>query len=29
MTPEMYFKLMKAFNLPEGAFLLEKTSTNT
>jgi hypothetical protein len=24
--PEMYYKLMKAFNLPEGAYLLEKSS---
>jgi len=24
--PEMYYKLMKAFNLPEGVYLLEKNS---
>ncbi len=24
--PEMYYKLMKAFNLPEGSYLLEKSS---
>jgi hypothetical protein len=23
-TPEMYFKLMKAWNLPQGTYILEK-----
>jgi hypothetical protein len=26
LKPEMYYKLMKAFNLPEGTYLLEKNS---
>ena len=26
LKPEMYYKLMKAFSLPEGAYLLEKNS---
>lgn len=26
LKPEMYYKLMKAFNLPEGSYLLEKNS---
>jgi hypothetical protein len=27
MKPEMYYKLMKAFNLPEGTYVLEKNVT--
>ena len=26
LKPEMYYKLMKAFNLPEGSYILEKNS---
>ena len=29
MSPDMYLKLMKAFNLPEGTYVLERASTNT